>query len=165
MSAVDELLEAQVRLQVIMYANIYEAVLHYILFELYGDEQIVIDLKNITAPIEICIPEHKKDKISKALVHEEKEIKTYYIGNKKRELTKIRFDEKADAAYQLGLLDEELKNEVITIYNLRNGIHLHAEIRKQISWDLDMSKKAYWRIEKLNQLVSAKLIADNKVAG
>ena len=165
MSAVDELLEAQVRLQVIMYANIYEAVLHYILFELYGDEQIVIDLKNITAPIEIYIPEHKKDKISKALVHEEKEIKTYYIGNKKRELTKIRFDEKADAAYQLGLLDEELKNEVITIYNLRNGIHLHAEIRKQISWDLDMSKKAYWRIEKLNQLVSAKLIADNKVAG
>jgi len=162
MNAKDELLDAEIRLQVIMYANIYEAIIHYVLFTLYKDDQLVKDLEYIKAPKEISIPTEKYCIIKDALVHDGKDIKTYYLDLKKRDITKVRFDDKADVAFKLGLIDKPLMEEVIHFYNLRNGIHLHAELRKQIVWDLEMSKMAYWRIEKLNKLVEEKLIKDKK---
>lgn len=163
MNAKDELLDAEVRLQVIMYANIYEAIIHYVLFSLYNDRQIVKDLEYVKAPIEISIPHEKYAQLQTALQHNGKTIKTYYIDLKRRDITKIRFDDKAEAAFQLGLIDESLKDEIIQIYNLRNGIHLHAELRKQTVWDIEMSKLAYWRIEKLNQELIQKLTEDGKI--
>ena len=44
MQAADELLLAEVRTQIIMYVSIYEALIHYILFEYYKDSQEVKDL-------------------------------------------------------------------------------------------------------------------------
>ena len=108
------------------------------------------------------IKDHYQIIIKDALVHNGKDIKTYYLDLKKRDITKVRFDDKADVAFKLGLIDKPLMEEVIHFYNLRNGIHLHAELRKQIVWDLEMSKMAYWRIEKLNKLVEEKLIKDKK---
>jgi len=162
MKAENELLEAEIRLQVIMYANIYEAIIHHILFFVYNDCQLVKDLEYIKAPIEISIPKEKIEKIKNALEHDNKEIKTFYYDYKKRDITKVRFDDKAETAYQLGLIDESLKDELIYFYNLRNGIHLHAEIKKQIVWDIEMSKMAYWRIEKINQQITAKLAKDKR---
>jgi hypothetical protein len=164
MKAQDELLDAEIRLQKIMFANIYEAIIHYILFELYKDLQVVIDLEYVKGPTEISIPKIKYEKLINELMHDGKKIKTYYINTKRRDKTKIRFDEKAETAWNIGLIDEELKDEIIGFYNLRNGIHLHAEIRKQIVWDLEMSKMSYWRIEKLVQQIKAKLIVDGKFA-
>jgi hypothetical protein len=163
MESRDELLDAEVRLQVIMFANIYEAIIHYVLFTKYSETQIVKDLEYVQTPIEISIPSEKKKEIEDALQHSGKSIKTYYMALKRRDLTKVRFDEKAEAAFSLGLIDNDLKDEIINFYNLRNGIHLHAEIRKNIIWDLEMSKMAYWRIEKINLQVSRKMKIDNKI--
>ena len=53
---------------------------------------------------------------------------------------------------------------MVYCYNLRNGIHLHAELRKGIVWDLEMSKAAYRRVENLNNQVNRQLLADSKIA-
>lgn len=163
MQATDDLLISQVRLQIIMYANVYEAVIHYILFTLYKDTEAVNEIMYVNALKEISIPSDKLTLLAKSLIHDKKNIITCYRDAQKRDITKIRFDEKADAAFKLGLIDEELKEELINFYNIRNAIHLHAELRKGIEYELDMSKLAYWRIEKFNQLIQNKLTEDKKI--
>ena len=45
-------------------------------------------------------------------------------------------------------MEVDLPSELIEIYSYRNGVHLIAEQRKGINYELDLSKKAYWRIKK-----------------
>jgi hypothetical protein len=164
MKAENSLLDAQVRLQVILFANIYEAIIHEVLFAYYNESEYVHNLKFINSPIEISIPESKLRDIKDAISHDGKQIKTYFVGSKSRDINKLRFDSKADAAASLGLIDEAIKEDMVYCYNLRNGIHLHAELRKEIVWDLEMSKAAYWRVHNLNTQIKRQLLADSKIA-
>ena len=84
----------------------------------------------------------------------------------------IRFDEKCRTAEKLGLLhtfvDKEgnevnLLNEIIEIYSNRNGIHIIAEQRKNIQYELDLSKKAYRRMKPFIAQLKEKLEADGKI--
>jgi hypothetical protein len=45
------------------------------------------------------------------------------------------------------LIDDWLKDEIIEFYEARNAIHIHAEIRKSLDYQLDLSKRAYRRME------------------
>lgn len=157
LEATDENLLLQVRAQIIFYVGIYEAIIHHILFELVEDEEKVKELKIIKAPIQIHIPRVKLAKLQEELKHDGKEILTYYIGEKKRDLSKIRFDEKAVVFYQLGFIDKDLRDELIQFYNIRNGIHIHAELRKEIDYEINLSKLAYWRMEKFKIHVTKEL--------
>ncbi len=153
LEATNENLLLQVRAQIIFYAGIYEAIIHHILFEILEEEEKIRELKTIQAPIQIHIPRSKLAILQDALEHDGKEILTYYIGDKKRDLTKIRFDEKAVIFHELGFIDIDLRDELIELYNIRNGIHLHAELRKEIDYEINLSKLAYWRMEKFRMLV------------
>ncbi|MDD3325113.1 MAG: hypothetical protein PHN38_08370 [Sulfurospirillaceae bacterium] len=157
LKSTDELQLAQIRIQIILYASIYEAMVHYLLFEKLKDRKEVNELFDITIPVEISIPAHKKEKILSALEHDGKEILTYEKKKKKTDISKIRFDKKAECLYSLGFIDEELKEELILFYEYRNAIHIHAEIKKDIQYELEISKKAYWRFQKFKQLVENKL--------
>lgn len=156
----EENLLLQVRTQVLLYVGIYEAVIHHILFTVLCDSEEVKELKEIKAPIQIHIPKSKLAKLQNELTHDGKNILTFYLGEKKREVSKIRFDEKAEVFFKLGFIDEELKNELIDLYNIRNGIHLHAELRKEIDYEISLSKIAYWRMGKFRDLVKKEL--DNR---
>lgn len=46
----------------------------------------------------------------------------------------------------MGLIEEWLKDELIEIYEARNAIHIHAEIRKSLDYQLELSKNAYRRM-------------------
>jgi hypothetical protein len=163
LQAKDELLLAQVRTQIILYTSIYEAVIHYIIFEYYINTKAVTDLINMPQAIPISIPKVKKEKLESLLVHASEEIIPYVMRIKKRDQSKIRFDEKCEAFFLLGLIDEELKNELIYLYNIRNAVHIHAEIRKSLAYELDMSKKAYWRFEKFKVCIEKKLKEDSMI--
>lgn len=143
----DELQLAQVRIQVIFYTSIYEAMVHYLLFDKLKDQKAVEDLFYITMPVQISIPEHKRVKILNALEHNGSQILTYEIKKKKTEESKIRFDAKADVMNQLGLIDNTLKTELIQFYEYRNAIHIHAEIKKDIEYELEMARTAYRRFQ------------------
>lgn len=147
MSADDWLLRAQIRIQVLSYASIYEAVIHHILFEDFKSHPKVIALTEFQAKKVISIPANKLAVLEKELEHDGKAIIPTYMGVGRTDITKVRFDSKAECAFQLGLIDEWLRDEIIEFYEARNAIHIHAEIRKSLDYQLDLSKRAYRRME------------------
>ncbi len=186
LSAKDELLLAEVRMQILMYASIYEAVIHYVLFdEYYQNTQEVKDLLIHKVTKRIDIPQNKRAMLSKCLCHDGKDIITSYETAEKRDVTKIRFDEKCRAAFQLGILAEipeqldpnadllpDIRkengmpifySELVRIYEVRNAIHLQAELKKEIAYQLQLSKIAYKRMAPFLGQIKAKLAQDKLI--
>jgi len=150
----DEWLQrAQIRIQILSYASIYEAVVHHLLFSLLSSTPEVQSLKEYPKLKRISIPAPKRRQLAEALSHSGKEVITTYQGTGRQDETKVRFDAKVACAVDLGLLDSTLGQEIIDIYEARNAIHIHAEIRKSLDYQLDLSRKAYRRMEPfLNQV-------------
>ncbi|MFJ7566728.1 hypothetical protein ACIQW9_07195 [Herminiimonas sp. NPDC097707] len=163
MQAKDWLLTAQVKVQILLYASIYEAVLHHVLFKNYADSPSV---KNL------LFYEHRKpinisgDLKSKIQSHHQPSgaIKVYEIELKEMDERKIVFEDKADAALALGLIDLKIRNIVCNVYSLRNAIHLHAELRRGIVYGIAEAREAYHYLQGFCQQVAARLTVDGKVA-
>ncbi|PFE48188.1 hypothetical protein CN318_29745 [Bacillus cereus] len=157
LQATDELLLAQVKTQVIMYVSIQEAAINYVLFDLKKDTEIVKKLLYQNRLIKISIPQHKRDKLEKELFHDGKELIPHYEDKKPVDKTKIRYDQKVDACYNLGLIDSDMKNDLIKLYEYRNTVHLEAELKKGLTYDLEMGLLAYRRVEGLSIRLSEHL--------
>ena len=56
-----------------------------------------------------------------------------------------------------------MPSELIEIYSYRNGIHIIAEQRKHINYELDLSKRAYRRMRPFIDQLKEKLRQDGKV--
>lgn len=127
-AAKDELLEFEVKSQIVAYAAIYEAILTYVLKEYYHE-----NLKSGRHDI----PFYKKCKIAEfhGLIKSYKNKGNEYI---------------------------DIKDELQQIYNMRNQIHIYAEINNNGQYNLDMSKKAYWRMEAITAQIKQQLSIDNK---
>ena len=167
--AKDENLLFQVRTQILSYATIYEAVIQYILYSYYSTTQSFLEMTTHIIPVRIDIPQVKKSKLQNELSHNGKDIITYHLVTKKRNEFSIRFSNKCKTAEKLGLIhsyqnDEgeqiNLPQEIIEFYEHRNCIHLVAEQRKGIQYELDLSKKAYWRLQPFFAQIRARLLQD-----
>lgn len=154
LQAKENLLLAQVKTQVIMYVSIQEAVINYVLFDVYKDSELVKDLMYQQRLTKIDIPQDSKSKLQKELHHMGKEILTYYLEEKAVDITKIRYDQKVETIYNLNLISENLKEDLINLYTYRNTVHLEAEIKKGLKYDLQMSELAYRRVEGLSMELS-----------
>jgi hypothetical protein len=153
------LLRAQIRLQVLSYASIYEAVIHHVLFERLPDDPHVIQLTEFPMKKLISIPREKLEILEQHLSHDGKRIIPTYESIGKTDETKVRFDRKADCACELGFIEAWLRDELIEFYEARNSIHLHAEIRKSLDYQLDLSRRAFLRMEPFREQVAARLSA------
>ena len=71
--------------------------------------------------------------------------------------TAVRFDDKAQCATALGLIDDSLRKELVELYEARNAIHIHAEIRKGLAYEIALTELAYRRMQKFKKQVAAKL--------
>jgi hypothetical protein len=69
----------------------------------------------------------------------------------------VRFDRKAECAFQLGFIEDWLRDDLIEFYEARNSIHIHAEIRKSLKYQLDLSRDAYRRLQPFKEQISSKL--------
>ena len=56
-----------------------------------------------------------------------------------------------------------MPGELIELYSYRNGIHIMAEQRKGISYELELSKKAYRRMKPFIDQIKDKLHQDGKI--
>ena len=101
-----------------------------------------------------------------------KKLFHFIMEKKEKEKTKIRFDDKCRTAESLGLIHKfvndkeeeiDLPSELIEIYSYRNGIHIIAEQRKHINYELDLSKRAYRRMRPFIDQLKEKLRQDGKV--
>lgn len=147
LEAKDWLKRAQVRVQVLLYVSVYEAVLHYVLFTRLQNDNRVQDLMKFDRLIKISVPRHKQEALEKHLTHNGKSIIPTYLGVGTTDETKVRFDAKARCAAALGVITDELAGELIELYEARNAIHLHAEMKKNLQYELKLSHLAYWRME------------------
>jgi hypothetical protein len=167
MAADGWLLRAQIRLQILSYASIYEAVIHHILFDDLSTNPKVQALTEFKTKKQISIPADKKAALEVALEHDGKKIIPTYEGIGRTEESKVRFEKKAECAAELGLIENWLMEEIIEFYEARNAIHIHAEIRKSLDYQLDLSKRAYLRMEPFVEQVSTNLgtvLAHNSVS-
>jgi len=153
------LMRAQIRLQVMSYASIYEAVIHHVLFNRLSFEQDVISLTEFPTKKRVSIPAASLAELEKHLRHDGKKIIPTYEAVGRTDETKVRFDKKAECAAELGLIEHWLKDELIEFYEARNAIHIHAEIRKSLDYQLDLSKRAYLRMQPFKEQMSAALAA------
>jgi hypothetical protein len=146
LDATDWWQRAQIRIQIFQYASIYEAVIHHVLFDRLGDEESVKQLVNFPRLVRISIPQSKQEVLESVLDHDNKVIIPTYQGTGKTDINKVRFDDKAICAANLGLIEQQLSQELIAIYEARNAIHLHAELRKNLNYEIDMARTAYRRL-------------------
>lgn len=163
----------EVRNQILAYASIYEVVIENVIDTYYSDTPEFESLMYHEMPIRIDIPERKQYELQSALSHDGKTIVPYYFAKKKKEKAKVRFDEKCRTAEKLGLIHKyvnesgeeiDLPAEIIEIYSYRNGIHILAEQRKGITYELDLSKKAYRRTRPFIDQIKERLMADGKLS-
>ena len=150
---------SQIKIQILSYASIYEAAIHHILFDLISSDTRVKSLMEFPQKIKISIPTASQTALQQHLGHDGKKIIPTYEGIGRTSNTKVRFDRKAECACELGLIDSKLKDELIQIYEARNAIHIHAEIRKSLDYHLDISKTAYRRMKIFKEQTSKKMEA------
>lgn len=169
--AKDENLIFEIRHQILSYASIYEAVIHYVLYTFYSDTEEFDALQYHVAPARIDIPTEKREMLKNALCHNGEQIFAYHNQRRKKEDYQIKFKDKCLACEKLGLLHKltdangveiSLVNELIEIYDYRNAIHLVAEQRKGIDYELELSKLAYRRLRPFIDQIKEKLKADKK---
>lgn len=161
----------EIRHQIFSYATIYEAVVHYVLYTYYNQTEEFHDLQYHETLAKISIPPAQLASLEKELVHDGKGIIPMYMKERKKEDSQIRFDDKCRTAEKLGLLHKftnvegieiDLPSEIIEIYGYRNAIHLIAEQRKGIEYELELSKRAYRRMRPFIDQIKRKLRSDRK---
>jgi hypothetical protein len=95
----------------------------------------------------------------------------YYFVKKEKDKPQVRFDDKCKTAEKLGLIHKftsdtgieiDLPLEIMEIYSYRNGIHITAERRKGINYELELSKKAYRRMRPFIDQIKEQLSKDGK---
>ena len=159
----------QIRNQILAYASIYEAVIDYILTTYYSNSPEFETLINFQLLKEFSgLTSEKKEELKTLTGHDD--IKVMYYKSVKKEYRTIRFEDKCSTATQLGLIhsfiDEEgktidLASEIKEIYSYRNGIHLIAEQARNIQYEIDFSKKAFYYLKPFLTQIKEKLIKDN----
>ena len=163
LTATDWLLTAQVKIQILLYASIYEAVLHHVLLQEYTASPEVVALTSYEHRKPINISGDIRTKIQNTY-KPIGPISVYEIATRSIDERKIVFEDKAETARLLGLIDQSIKDVVCNVYSYRNAIHLHAELRRGIAYEIEVAKEAYWRLQGFCQQISEKLIADGKVS-
>jgi hypothetical protein len=163
MQATDWLLTAQVKVQILLYASIYEAVLHHVLLQFYGATSEVIDLSSYEHRRPINISNAIRGTIQSSY-NPSGAISVYETETRAMDERKIVFEDKAETARALGLINQSIKEVVCNVYSLRNAIHLHAELRRGIAYEINSAKDAYWHLQGFCQQIAEKLVADGKVA-
>lgn len=159
MKVSNEIQLGQIRLQILMYASIFEAVIHYLLFDVFKEE--IVDEFKKNQLKKISIPALKKDKLKKELIHEmngEKEIVPCYIEQVSSSEREIKFGEKCLVAKKIGLINEEINNVLGDVYRVRNAIHIHNELESEVNYEFELVKKSLNYLKKFDESILKKYL-------
>ena len=161
----------EVRHQILAYASIYEAIIHYVLYNYYQDTDEFHKMQYHTVPTRMSFSDKQMAEVKKILSRQNDQIYIYHDQERKIDESQVRFDDKCKTAEALGLLSKiitdqgrviDLPSEIIEIYGYRNAIHLVAEQRKRLKYELDLSKTAYRRMRPFIDQIKAGLERDHK---
>jgi hypothetical protein len=143
LKAKNERLHAHVKFQIVQYAGIYEATIVHLLWTVYASHPVVTAMEHHIALRKVAtFPQN--------IVVTTDEGQPIYLCVERPERTpaiSIKFDDKVDAAVEIGFVDEQIGQEIKEFYRLRNSIHLESAIRHATKYELDSSLLAYLRMQ------------------
>lgn len=154
-------ISAHTKFQIVQYASIYEAVIVHLLWSKYAEHPEVKAIEKYTSlaktsqfpsDISMCTSEGKK-----VLLCIEKEM-----TNSRQA---IKFDDKVAAAVKIGFLEQTLGEELKGFFKLRNGVHIENAVKNDISYEMEKSKLAYWRMQPFLDGISKFLAEANSDEG
>lgn len=131
-----------IKFQIIQYASIYEAVITYLLWEVFAQHPEVIALQT-----------HKAYKPVSALgslakmTYDGENLFTCVYKDTKTPKNSIPFKDRVDCAVRIGFIDIAYSEDIKTTFALRNLAHLESEADRNIEMELEDSKKGYWRMK------------------
>jgi hypothetical protein len=135
-------LHAHVKFQVIQYASIYEAIITYLLWSKFHHHDRVKRLES-----------HKSYKKIAGLAgptkitYEEEEVSLCVYRETKTWKNAIKFNDRVDAAVDVGFVRSAYGPEIKRIYELRNLAHIEKEAEEEIELEIENSKLAYRRMQ------------------
>jgi len=135
-------LHAHSKFQVVQYAAIYEATIIHILNEYFYAHPEVRRLYS------------RKRYVSAASwpnnLTVEADSEPVYLCHKKTDTLKepeVKFSDKVDTCVKIGIISEEIGEEIKDFYNYRNSVHLESALRQNVKFDVDIARRAFWRID------------------
>ncbi|WP_143103810.1 hypothetical protein [Methylobacterium gossipiicola] len=134
-------LHAHSKFQIMQYASIYEAVIGYMLEDVYKEHDLV---KKLSYGSEFIPSDYSKKLIfsdvdgSNLVLCKQKPLK--------RDKTAIKFDDKIACCIKIGFIHSSIGHEISKFYKLRNGIHLSNAIKNVITYDTAQAQVAYRRL-------------------
>ncbi|WP_299045467.1 hypothetical protein [uncultured Tateyamaria sp.] len=136
-------LYSHVKFQVIQYASIYEVIIGWMLWEKLAAHPEVRQLQTVKTV-------RKLSTLPRSIVAETKQGSEVFFATEK-ELSapqqKIKFSDKVKTSVSLGFVDKNLAAEIEEFFAARNGIHIENAVKNQIDYELDLAKRAYWRLQ------------------
>lgn len=129
-----------VKFQIIQYASIYEAILDYIIERDFKDEIMTKYADTVYS----LVPALSKD------------TKVTYKGNtvyscrkttKKKSIKSLRIDWRTDFAVEKGIITEDIKNRICSLYDLRNNVHILKATKNNYFPQIKQSRDAFELME------------------
>lgn len=156
LNVADNRLHGHVKFQIVQYAGIYEAIIVHLLWSKYSPAVTDIQFHKV----------YKKTASLPSTLHfattTGEEINLCVQVTEKTNPISIKFDDKVDAAVQIGFVDKDVGEDIKSFYKLRNGIHLKSAIKNQIKYELDSSHLAYRRMKPFTEGIRG-FLKDGKI--
>jgi hypothetical protein len=153
-----ERMHAHNKFQIMQYASIYEAIITHLLWTKYADTEPVKRISNHQTykpindlPTNVRLLETPDERL--AICAYRKEATTVHA---------IKFNDKVDAAVEVGFVHRRLGTEISEFFRLRNGMHLENAVNKQIQYELEQALLAYRRMQPFIKGVREFLISQKK---
>ena len=145
-------LHAHLKFQIMQYASIYEAVINYLLLNRYKEHASVqaLQLHKSYRPIAAHAAPTK-------LTYEGNDTFICLYKDAKTPWTSIPFQDKVNAASDIGLIDEQLGEEIKEFYRLRNAVHIETAARRGINYEVEEAKLAYRRMRPFIDQIKEKI--------
>ena len=142
LSVNNDKLAAHAKFQIVQYASIYEAVIVHVLWNYFPTRPEVAKIEFFKSlrkvgPFQQGLDIRTKEGVE---VHPCIEVEV------KNTQHSIKFEDKVNAAVEIGFIDENLGEEIKDIFKIRNGVHIENAVKNEIEYEIEQSQLAYWRI-------------------
>lgn len=133
---------AHVKFQIVQYAGIYEAIIVYLLWEKFQSNMAVQRIEShLTYKIAGSL-----SKGVQIVTNKNEPVFLCVESEQKTSAVSIKFDDKVNAAVEIGFVDGQIGGEIKEFYKLRNAIHLQSAVKNNIKYEIENSLLAFRRM-------------------
>jgi len=146
------------KLQIIQYAGIYEAVISYLLLNKFPTHQGVIKLGK-------RIEYRKVDALaaSTQIQHKGEEVFLCRQAHVQDQWVYVRFEDKLKAAQEIGFLKEPVAKTILDTYKLRHSVHIEKAVKDEIIFEMEQCKQAYLMMRDFTNGIKSFFIPEHDV--